>query len=234
MSGGRNGSRSVATWRSLRRARRSRRGFTLLELMVALALVAAVLLGLNSFVFSMSELWGRGRDWRLFDQHARAVTRFLELELRRAALPPAVGQDVAAVQADEVTVEAGRRERLVTFGLREGSRILAWPERPLPNVWCALEVKPREGLVLHWQSALEEDFHDDPPRSLLISPLVTKLAYDYYDEDFSRWETEDTLRTGDDRELETPSRLRLTFTYRDESLEKIVPLPVFGEGLPPF
>mgnify|MGYP003673888920 CR=1 FL=1 len=211
-----------------------KRGFTLLELMVALALVAGVLIGLNTFIFSMSELWGRNRDWRLFDQHVRAVTRFLENELRNGALPPSVSVGTRAVEAQEVEVDFGRKADLVTFGLKEGSRVLDWPERPLPDVWCALEVRQGQGLILYWQSAHEEDFDTDPPREWLVSPLVTKLSYDYFDLDFNRWETEGEIRHGDDRELETPSRLRLTFTYKEQSVETLVSLPIFGKGLPPF
>lgn len=216
-----------------RRFRRAR-GFTMIELLVAMVLVGAVIIGLNTFVFSMSELWGRGRDWRLFDQHARALTRFLESELRTAALPPRVAPELGAVEAREVEVDFGRREDLLVFGLREGSRILAWPERPLPDVWAALEVKRGEGLVLHWHSVWEEDFATQAPRQLLLSPLVSALRYEYFDGSFRRWEIEETLRTGPDGELETPGRMRLTFTYRGQDLETIVPLTIFGAGLPPF
>jgi prepilin-type N-terminal cleavage/methylation domain-containing protein len=215
-------------------SRRRRRGFTLIELMVSLVMVAMVIVGLNTFVFSMSELWGRGRDWRLFDQHARALTRFLESELRTAALPPRVTADVAAIEALEVEVDLGRREDLLVFGLREGSRILQWPERPLPDVWAALEVIDGEGLVLHWKSVLEEDFAIDPPRKMVLSPLVSAMRYEYFDASFRQWEIEDRLRTGDDGELETPGRIRLTFTYKEQDRETIVPLTIFGEGLPPF
>ena len=83
----------------------SRRGFTMIELIVAMVLIAGVMIGLNTFIFSMSELWGRGREYRLFDQHARSLTRFLEGELRQAALPPRVAKDVAAVEAREVEVD---------------------------------------------------------------------------------------------------------------------------------
>ena len=147
-----------------RRGKQSQRGFTMLELIVAMVLIAGVMIGLNTFVFSMSELWGRGRDYRLFDQHARAG----------------------------------------------------------------------EGLVLYWQSALEEEFNTDPPREMVLSPLVGSLGYEYFDADFGRWEVEERLRTGDDGELETPGRIRLTFNYKDEEIQTIVPLTIFGEGLPPF
>ena len=209
-------------------------GFTMLELMIALALAAGVLIGLNTFVFSMAEVWGRNRDWRLFDQHARAVTRYLDHELRRAALPPALASDQPALAARDVTVEFGRSADLLVFGLPDGSRLLEWPERPLPDVWCALEVKRDTGLVLYWQSPHESDWEDDPPREVLLSPLVTELAYDYFDTDFDRWETETRLRQKLDGELETPGRLRLTFTYRDQTITSLVPLHVFGRGLPNF
>tara|TARA_B110000305_G_scaffold32909_1_gene32088 strand:- start:19399 stop:20058 length:660 start_codon:yes stop_codon:yes gene_type:complete len=212
----------------------SRRGFTMIELIVAMVLIAGVMIGLNTFIFSMSELWGRGREYRLFDQHARSLTRFLEGELRQAALPPRVAKDVAAVEAREVEVDFGRREDLLVFGLREGSRILQWPERPLPDVWAALEVKRGEGLILYWQSALEEEFNTDPPREMVLSQLVTAMRYEYFEADFGQWEIEDRLRTGDDGELETPGRIRLTFTYREQEVQTIVPLTIFGEGLPPF
>ena len=92
---------------------RHRKGFTLLELMIALVLVAGVLVGLNTFVFSMSELWVRNRDWRLFDQHVRAVTRFLEHELRQGALPPSVVTGTRSVEAQEVAVAFGRDRKSV-------------------------------------------------------------------------------------------------------------------------
>ena len=216
----------------MRTARAS--GFTLLEVLLALALVGFMLVALNTFVFSMGELWGRNRDLRLFDQHVRAVTRFLERELRTASLPPAVTAGDAAVEAREVEVEFGRQAELITFGLRQGSRILAWPERPLPEVVCSIEVRPRVGLVLYWKSVLEERAGSDAPREMVLTPLATALRYDYYDDEFRRWESLDQLRRDRNGDLETPRRLRLTFEYQGLVRETLVPIPAFGEGLPLF
>ena len=47
---------------------------------------ALVLVAMNTFVFSMGELWGHNSNRRLFDQHVNAVTRFLQEEVRAA--PP--------------------------------------------------------------------------------------------------------------------------------------------------
>lgn len=211
-----------------------RNGFTLLEILLAISLVGLVLVALNTFIFSMGELWGRNRDLRLFDQHVRAVTRYLHREIRQAALPPSVTGATAAVEAREVRVEFGRTANLITFGLREGSRLFTWPERPLPEVVCSLEVRRDVGLVLYWRSVLEERFESDPPRELLLTPLAVGIAYDYYDPDFRRWETVPQLRQGSEGELETPGRVRLSFQYRNLTRESLIPLPAAGGGLPMF
>lgn len=199
---------------------------------MALALVALVLIAMNTFVFSMGELWGRNNDLRLFEQHVRAVTRFLEGELRAAGLPPSSSGNDATIAPREVRAQSGATDNLLTFELREGSRLIAWPERPLPEVICSLAVRPNEGLVLLWRSRLEKDFPDMPSHETLVSPLVTAIAYDYYDPDFRRWETETALRKAVQGKLETPARLRLTFTYRNLKQESLLAVPVAAEGLP--
>jgi len=39
-----------------------RRGFTLLETLISLALLAVLMLTINTFLFSMTELWGGKRS----------------------------------------------------------------------------------------------------------------------------------------------------------------------------
>ena len=214
--------------------RRLRRGFTLLELLLAMALAATVLIGLNTFVFSMGELWGRGGDVRLFDRHVRACSRFLEDELRRAALPPAFTGEGAAVTLREVRGRQGGSEPLLTFLLPGWSRLLTWPERPLPEVVASLAWRPEEGLLLLWHSLYEERFATEAPREAVLSPLVTGLAYAYYDEELERWETADRLRMGPTGELLVPQRLRLTFTYKNIVRDALVTLPRGGAALPAY
>lgn len=227
-----NGERKRRGWGATRE--RARRAFTLLEVLLAMALAALVLVGMNTFIFSMGELWGRGGDVRLFDRHVRSMSRFLEAELRRAALPPAVGAKDVAIGPREVRAQNGLRDDLLTFVLPEGSRLLTWPERPLPDVVCSLTWRQGEGLLLLWHSVWEERFESDAPRETVISPLVTGLAYDYYDPEFKRWETVQMLRKGATGEVEVPQRLRLTFAYGSQTRESLIAVPRVGEGLPPF
>lgn len=208
-------------------------GFTLLEILLALALVSLVLVSMNTFIFSMGELWGRNADVRLFDQHARAVSRFLEAELRAAVLPPAAVANATPIALQEVRPQNGSTENLLTFELPAGSRLFKWPERPLPEVVCSLQVRRGEGLLLLWRSRLEKNFDTDPPREVVVTPLVTELKYDYYDDQTSRWTTETTLKLNPQGEPTTPQRLRLNFSYGKQQREMVVTLPVAAQGLPP-
>ena len=211
-----------------------RRGFTLLEILLALSLVGLVLVSMNTFVFSMTELWSRNGDLRLFDQHARAVTRFLESELRAAAFPPAARQGTDAISAQEVRAQSGVSDNLLTFELPEGSRLLTWPDRPLPEVVCSLQVRDREGLLLLWHSRLEKRFADDAPRETVITPLVTSMTYDYYDPAFKNWKNEPQLRRDSENRMVTPQRLRLKFVHGKLERENVIALPLTPEALPNF
>ena len=214
--------------------RASRGAFTLLEILLSLALVALMLVSLNTFVFSMGELWGRGADVHLFDQHARAVTRFLDRELRSAVLPPAARPNVAPIALQEIRPQSGATEKLLTFERPAGCRLFVWPERPLPEVVCSLQVRDREGLFLLWHSRLEKNFESDPPRETVVTPLVTALAYEYYDADFKRWTTETTLKLDNSGNPLTPQRLRLKFVYNKLTRESVITLPAPTGTLPLF
>jgi prepilin-type N-terminal cleavage/methylation domain-containing protein len=208
------------------------RGFTLIEVLLSMALAALVLVSLNTFVFSMGELWGKNADLRLFDQHVRAVTRFLQHEVLRASLPPAAASNSTPVGVSPITPQSGTQENLVTFMQLSGSRILLWPDNPLPEVYCSLEVRRDQGLYMLWHSDLENHYNDDPPRETLVSPFVTAIAYDYFDTDFNKWTTEPALRTDSSGNYLPPQRLRLTFTYNRVERSVLVSIPQVQQGLP--
>ncbi len=207
-------------------------GFTLIELLLSLTLVGLLLVAMNQFIFSMGELWGRGSDVRLFDQHVRAVTRFVEQTLHETALPAARGVQALAVQ--DVRLPDGPTATLLTFELPAGSRVLPWPEAPLPDVVCALGVRRDEGLVLYWHSRLEQHFADEPPRATVLTPLVTGLSYDYYSPAFNSWQNQQTLQRDSNGQWQLPTRLRLQFTYDKMTRETVVTVPAAVPALPLF
>jgi prepilin-type N-terminal cleavage/methylation domain-containing protein len=212
--------------------RRARRAFTLLEVLVALAIVALVLISMNTFVFSMGELWGRNTDLRLFELHVRNVTRFLERELATAALPPFATVTEQGISVQEIRAQTGTTDNFLTFELPEGSRLCTWPERALPDVVCALAVREREGLLLMWHSRLEKKFAEDAPRETVITPLVTEMSYDYYETDFKNWKNERALRKNNSGETVVPQRIRLKFVYSGRTIDSVIGLPTVTQGVP--
>lgn len=241
-------------------ARGSRSGFTLLEILVAVVIGGSLLIAAVFFAFSMGELWGNGSEVRLFDQHVRGVTRFMQEILRQAEAPPvvdAVGNVQAAEGAAGAAANAGQpvpvtqqaapvqwqeprgaggSDELLTFQLAESPGIFTWPEAPLPFVVAAIRVDPRRGLFLLWKSRLEIDFADDAPRELRVSPFVTGISYLYYDptEENPEWEETDRPRSASGQELEVPARLRLHFEYQGLERWTDLVLPQIAAGVPVY
>lgn len=220
--------------RRARPAPKGSRAFTLLEILLSLALVALMLVALNTFVFSMGELWGKNTDIRLFEQHVRAVTRALERELRAATLPPAARANATPVAPQEIRPSSGASDTLLTFELPAGTRLITWSGPALPEVVCSLLVRDKEGLLLLWHSRLETRFDSDPPRETVITPFVTALAYEYYDSAATRWTTETVLKKDNSGKATAPQRLRLKFAYGNFTRETVVSLGNTPQGLPNF
>jgi len=206
------------------------RGFTLLELLVALSIASLVFVGMNFFVFSMGELWGRGGDKRLFDQHVRAVTRFLERELSSSAFPPAQKAGASAFTIEEIKPSGGLSENLVTYELLQSSRLFDWPDRPLPELICSLLVREGKGLYILHHSRLETKFEEDAPREVLVTPFITGLSYQYYDSDMKRWTEESSLKKDNTGAYLVPNRLQLKFSHKGMTREVLLSLPSAMEG----
>lgn len=212
----------------------ARAAFTLVEVLLALVLLAALLTALNQFVFSITEAWTRNQDQFLFVQHTRAVTRHLDEMLQAAANSArASNSQVGAVTPEEVEVPDAGTEDLLAFDLPVGDRLFTWPGAPLPEVRCALGWREEEGLVIYWKSRLETDYETMDPRVAVVSPFVTALSYDYYDTKTETWSTEEELQK-DGTTLLAPRRLRLHFKRGDREYDEVITLPELKEGLPAY
>ncbi len=208
------------------------RGFTMIETLVAAALLGALLLALNFFVFSMAEIWGQGAERRLFEQHVRAVTREVEALLRQAALPPVAGE--TPVFAREIRLEDGRRVTALTFELPSGAARLPWRTVALPDVVCSLVQQEGRGLMLYWHSRLEENFNDAAPRAFELSAFGRKIMLEYAESDGAIWRTYDQLQRNSAGQWTMPRRLRLTFEHGKMQTETVVVLPPSPGALPHF
>lgn len=212
------------------------RGFTLVEILLAVSLLGALLLAMSMFIFSMGEIWGRNSEQRLFDQHVRAVTRHVEELLRTAALAPPSSANATSspIAPQDIRLETGGTDSLLTFELPAGDRVLPWPEDALPDVVCSLAVEEGKGLLLYWHSKVETRFADDPPRALVLTPFGAALSYDYYQTDSKTWQNQTRLQKDHDGNWLVPDRLTLHFVHGKMSAETTVALVAPTDALPSF
>ena len=189
---------------------RSRGGFTMLEMLVALALLGALMVSLNTFLFSMGELWGKGRDQRLFDQHSRAVASVV----RRTFEAATYGPGASGVRLKDIDNGSGTTEPRLTFILADAARLAEWPEGPLPDVDFNVYVDPERGLIFQWQSRLELEREKKDLHETIISPFVKALHYEYYDATLKEWKVEDEPKHDDGGTAWLkPARLHLIFKF---------------------
>lgn len=203
------------------------RGFTLLETLVSLALLGVLMVTLNTFLFSMSELWGGKRDQRLFDQHVRAATR----QIREVLETSTSGPGATGFAVKEVRGADGVNAPRLAFLLADAGRLADWPEAPLPDVDCSLYAAPERGLILQWQSRLELERDLNDVHETVLTPFVTSIAYDYYDADLRRWSTEEEPAKDEaGTTYQKPARLRLRFARGQLKSEVILDLPIKRPG----
>lgn len=212
----------------------TRRGFTLVELLLAISVMAMLLVALFTFVFSMGEIWGHGSEKRLFEQHVNAVTRHVEAMFRRATLPLGTGAAAEPFTVRELRLASGGTGNLLGFDLADGDRLLVWTGPPLPDVQCSLGLEPGRGLFLYWQSKLEINRLTEPPRSVLISPFVTRVDYFYRDDDSGSWRSDQSLQKSSENHWLVPDAIKLTFVHSGVTAERTLTLPSRNGALPLF
>jgi len=204
-----------------------RRGFTLLETLISLALLAVLMLTINTFLFSMTELWGGKRDQRLFDQHVRAASRLVRETLEQATIAPG-GSGVAI---KEVSDGLGSTEPRLSFLLGDAGRLADWPEQPLPDVDFSLYVDPEKGLSLQWQSRLEINRERTDLHDTVLSPFVKSIAYEYYDADLKTWKLEEEpVHEEGGTAWKKPARIHLRFERGTLKQEVVLDLPIKRPG----
>ena len=210
------------------------RGFTLVELLLAISIMAMLLVALFTFVFSMGEIWGHGSEKRLFEQHVNAVTRHLEAMFRRATLPIGAGASAEPFTIREVRTGSAGTGNLLGFDLADGDRMLIWNGPPLPEVECSLGIESNRGLMLYWQSKLELHRTTEAPRAVLVSPFVTKVEFFYRDDDTGSWRSDVTPQKSPEGHWKVPDTIKLTFSHAGASAERTLTLPARNGAMPLF
>ena len=181
-------------------------GFSLVEVLLALAIGGLILTAATSLLVTISQAWANRPATRdAFDAHVNGVANFLTAMLEEATLTDGLNSQKKAITLDRAPGFSESDDPLVRFYLREAPPLFFWPEpgSVASRVHVFLQVDDRDGLRLLWYSDLQdleknekgirEPEDDDELFCTVVSPFCTEVFYCYYgDED----DTEDDLKDG--------------------------------------
>ena len=94
-----------------------------------------------------------------------------------------------------------------------------------------------EGLSLLHRSSFEEGIeadtiNEDDFNRTLLSPFIQSIEYIYWEVENERWEVNDEPITEEDSDTyRLPNYLKLNFVYKENSIERIVPIPTISKHL---
>lgn len=205
-------------------------GFTLLEVLLALALGGILLTSVSIYVVSLANIWLNRGDADFFNQHVDGVTLFLSSSLSQSEGFDDEGADPVGWERPPGFNEF--EDPLLTFRLRESPPLLAWDDIVFPGITGHLYFTEGEGLSLLWYSRLYEVEDIDDVRRTGVSPFVTKLSYCYYDEESEQWSVYEEPQEDQDSQFILPDFIKLQFEYDNEVREVPIYLPKRGQNVP--
>lgn len=215
-----------------------RRGLTLIEMVVTLALIGTVMTMLSFHLVGLSNLWLNRTDDDFFEQHVDGIVLFLT-NIMEASETAAFGENEQR-QPVEWARPPGWGEiddPLLYFQQNEAPALFVREGLSLPAIQAYIHFDDRDGLSVLWYSALdaeEVEAENDLLRTR-ISRYITQMDYAYYDLENDEWEITDEPVEEDDDQFRLPDFIRLTFSHPDQG-ERIrsVLIPHGAEEIPLF
>ena len=209
-----------------------RKGFTILEILLALAVAGMLLTAIIFQIYSFTNIWLSNSDENFFPQHVDGITLFLN---NLVALSEGLDQENPnPVAWARPPGYSEMEEPLLTFQLRDSPPLLVWSEDPLTAVTCHLYYRSNGGLALLWHSRLQETEDLDDVQNTLLSPYVSEITYCYYDRENDSWKKTETPEEDDNHQFLLPQFLELRFEYKEEERLATVYLPNINQNVPLF
>ncbi|MEM9226486.1 MAG: prepilin-type N-terminal cleavage/methylation domain-containing protein [Verrucomicrobiota bacterium] len=199
-----------------------RRGFTLIEILMAIFLGGLILLAASSYLFALFNIKLKLEERPAYEEHVKGVIRFLDYAF--IAAEPPEGESGEDRQGGTVTFAKYPGADLATdeslsFRLSGELPLFVDPEEYLSTLTCYLVFNDDDGLSLIWQSDSMAEEDDDDLRRTQLSPYVTSLIYAYYDAEDESWEESEEPEQSDNGGLELPDMIKLVFTHPETEAE---------------
>ena len=201
--------------------RRSPRAFTLIEMLIAIALFAALLVAATAVLIQVSEAWASQADDPIVDRHAEGLERFL-----RRVVGEGGATAIKAPTDDQIS--------------QEGAFLVVTPPADLPwtdvqaqgggTITGRLAMPPNDpGLWLYWSTSREISLNLSDPHRIRLSPWVVNAQVYIYDSANTKWVPVDASNPVDNVGgvgTATASRvLRLEIVRSGQARTLEIPLP---------
>ena len=229
------------------------RGFTLIELVLAIALGAMLLAAASGFMFMIGSAWERVEKGPLLDEHAIGVSNFLQYAIDNN-LPEETNLDPAGSDVDDEQVEQAQDSPVVSslkVAARPGDislepNNLRWrmsgefplfhaEDISLSELDAYLVFEDGEGLLLEWQTKDMKTEDEDDVRRTLLSPFVEEMVLHYYNKERDQWDEMDEFEEGEQGEKLLPGFIELRFVGpNEEKISRWLLLPETKLGIPGF
>jgi len=218
--------------------KRGKRAFTILEVLLSLAIAGMVMVACVSLLFAMVKLIDDMEDSEPLENHANTVERFLRSAFLNSTFSQTMPEYVVgAVRAGSGAVRLGQNPEIengevlhLCFGVARDHPLFLSRNQFSQEKICWLEFREGSGLYLVWTFiAYEEDETDYIVYENLISEYVESVSYLFYSEDRD-WEEEKELNLTGENAGQMPLFLCLNFSDGQLSYKRIIPLFSFLES----
>jgi prepilin-type N-terminal cleavage/methylation domain-containing protein len=204
----------------MKRPHHGKRGLTLVEMIVTLAILGTFMTLLSFHLVALSNLWLNRTDDDFFEQHVDGVVLFLNNAIEASEAVPG-GEDEDEAMPVEWARPPGWSEfddPLLHFRQQEAPALFVREGLSLPAIMAYIHFADDTGLSVLWYSAFDaeeiEEIRD--LKRTPISTFVTRIEYAYYDMEDDEWEITEDPEEDDNEAFILPNYLRLTFSHPDE------------------
>jgi len=211
---------------------KKRKAFTLLEILLAMAIAGMVMVACVSLLFSMVKLLDDMENSEPLENHANNVEKFLRSAFLNSTFPDRMPSDLTSnISVRSGNIYLGQNPEVINsetlnlfFGIVRDHPFFLSRNQFSKEKACWLEFREGDGLYLTWSfTSYEEDETECIIYENLISKYVVGVGYLFYSE-LSEWEEESELSTTGENAGQMPLFLCLYFSDGNESYKRIIPL----------
>ena len=194
------------------------RAFTLIEVIMAVAISGMVMAAVASFLYSTAQAYARETYLNTRDEHIQGVSSFL----RQIILESQASEEKLAWSA--LPDETNKDPEYLKFQLIQPNPLLTYGKISPSGVVCYLKVTEPDDFILLWRPKLMPEDNPDKPAlfKLTITDQISEISYFYFDEEMERWEEDSQPEKGDNGQYLMPEFIELTFKDNDGEAGKSI------------